>query len=247
MPDCYRAFMDADRATASGHGRVGRPPRISRTMIAEAAEQLGLEALTLRAVADFLDVSISSLYHHVSSKEELLRLAAEHSAAKVPLPDDRGQHWAEWLAEWGSYNHEIFVTEPGLLGQYIDGAISAGTIAPSLDLVIGVLVRQGFSPVEAYAAYELVSSCAVGLAVGTMREREAAKRGEGAMRQLRRVLAKRRGALPHLQAFLSEPAATRRRSFPAMLNTVLAGIAVTRGEDPDAVVAMAEKGYRRRN
>jgi AcrR family transcriptional regulator len=211
-------------------------------MIAEAAEQLGLEGLTLGAVADYLDVSISSLYHHVSSKEDLLRVAAEHSAAKVPLPEDRGQHWAEWLTEWGSYNHEVFVTRPGLLGQYIDGAISAGSIAPNLDLVIGVLTRQGFSPVEANAAFELVSACAIGAAVSFMREREAAKRGEGAMRQLRDVLAHRRGELPHLRAFMSEPAAARRRSFPAMLTTVLEGIAVTRGEDPVAVKAIVQRG-----
>ena len=45
-------------------------------MIVAAAHELGLERLTLRAVADHLGVSISALYHHVSSKEDLMRLAA---------------------------------------------------------------------------------------------------------------------------------------------------------------------------
>ena len=56
--------------------RVGRPPRISRAMIAEAAHELGLEGLTLKAVADHLGVSIAALYHHVSGKDDLMRLAA---------------------------------------------------------------------------------------------------------------------------------------------------------------------------
>ena len=62
--------------------RLGGRPRISRQMIAEAAHELGLDGLTLRAVADHLDVSIAALYHHVSGKEDLMRLAAEYAAAR---------------------------------------------------------------------------------------------------------------------------------------------------------------------
>ena len=57
-------------ASPDDRPRVGRPPRISRQMIAEAAHQVGLDGLTLRAVADRLGVSIAALYHHVSGKGE---------------------------------------------------------------------------------------------------------------------------------------------------------------------------------
>ena len=124
---------------------VGRPPRISRQMIAEAAHELGLDGLTLRAVADHLDVSIAALYHHVSGKDDLMRLAAEYAAAAVPIPTDTGQHWAVWLQEWASYNHDIFLTRPALLAQYLDGAISMESIATNVDRILGVLVRQGFT------------------------------------------------------------------------------------------------------
>ena len=67
--------MAGTQPTSEAPRPVGRPPRISRQMIAEAAHELGLEGLTLRAVADRLDVSIAALYHHVSGKEEFLRLA----------------------------------------------------------------------------------------------------------------------------------------------------------------------------
>ena len=51
--------------------KAGRPPRISRAMIAQAAHELGLEGLTLKAVADHLGVSVAALYHHVSGKDDL--------------------------------------------------------------------------------------------------------------------------------------------------------------------------------
>ena len=48
------------------HRKAGRPPRISRAMIAEAANELGLDGLTLKAVADHLGVTVAALYHHVA-------------------------------------------------------------------------------------------------------------------------------------------------------------------------------------
>src|SRR4051812_40854192 len=101
--------------------QVGRPPRINRQMIAEAAHEIGLEQLTLKAVADHLDVSIAALYHYIDGKEDLLRLAADHAAAQVPLPEDHGQHWARWLLEWAVYNRDVFLARSGLLAQYLEG------------------------------------------------------------------------------------------------------------------------------
>src|SRR4051794_5335215 len=68
--------------------RVGRPPRISRALIAEAAHDIGLDEVTMRAVAERLGVGIASLYHHVDGRDDLLRLAAEHGAARARQPQD---------------------------------------------------------------------------------------------------------------------------------------------------------------
>src|SRR4029450_4919622 len=103
-------------------------------------------------VADHLDVSIAALYHHVTSKDDLMRVAAEYSAARVPLPEDRCQHWAVRLHEWAVYNRDVFLAQPGLLAQYLEGAISAAAIAGNVDTILGVLMRQGGSSVGANEA-----------------------------------------------------------------------------------------------
>ncbi len=216
--------------------RVGRPPRISRQMIAEAAHDVGLEGLTLKAVADQLDVSIAALYHHVTSKDDLMRVAAEYSASRVPLPADRGQHWAVWLYEWAVYNRDVFQTQPGLLAQYLEGAISAEAIAGNVDTILGVLVRHGFSIIDANEAYELVTSCALGTAVANIREREAARAGQSVAARFQGVLAAADpDALPHLRALFAAVAEHGRQPFSARVATVLAGIALRRGEDPPAI------------
>lgn len=221
--------------------RVGRPPRINRQMIAEAAHEIGLDGLTLKAVADHLDVSIAALYHHVKSKDDLMRVTAEYSASRVPLPVDRGQHWAVWLYEWAAYNRDIFLAEPGLLAQYLEGAIPAEAIAGNVDTILGVLVAQGFSIVDANEAYELVTSCALGTAVGTLRERAAAETGVPVLARLQAVLAAQApDGLPHLRALIAEVTRHGRQPFPVRITTVLCGIAVRRGEDAAAIVRLLD-------
>jgi AcrR family transcriptional regulator len=197
-------------------------------MIAEAADELGLDNLTLRAVADHLGVSIAALYHHVSSKEDLLRIGAEVTAGKLPLPLDHGQHWTVWLLEWGVYNREAFLADSGLLTQYICGGITAEIMATNMDLALRVLVQQGFSVNEAIEAYELVSSTAVGQAVQGLREREV-----GSDRvTFRKVLEDRPGdALPYLRELIDQAPAEDAPDAFDKLETVIIGIAVRRGDN----------------
>lgn len=210
--------------------RVGRPARINRQMIAEAAHDLGLDGLTLRAVADHLGVSIAALYHHVSSKDDLMRAAAEYSASRVPLPEDRGQHWAVWLVEWATYSRKAFLAQPGLLSQYLEGAVSAESIAENIDTILGHLVGQGFTILEADAAYGLVTSCALGSAVNVIREKEAEAAGRSMLASHEAVLAAHApDELTHLRLLIAEARAHGRRSFEEQLATVIRGIAADRG------------------
>lgn len=210
-------------------------------MIAEAAHELGLDGLTLRAVAKHLDVSIAALYHHVSSKDDLMRLAAEYSVARVPLPEDRGQHWAIWLSEWADYNLDAFLARPGLLTQFLEGAIAPEVIAPNVDTILGVLVRQGFTVLEANSAYELVTSCALGTAVSVIREREADAAGEPIGDAHRRLLDQRGpDELPYLRQLHEASADHGREPFRSRVATVVYGIALRQGLDVDPVRAALE-------
>jgi AcrR family transcriptional regulator len=218
---------------------VGRPSRISRQMIAEAAADLGLDGLTLKAVADRLNVTIPALYHHVAGKDDLMRLVAEHSVSKVEQPQDVGQHWAVLLYEWAVYNRDAFVSEPGLLAQYIEGAISDVVIAANVDAILGGLVGQGFSIAEAHAAYELVISCAVGTAVAELRVRQAGG-PEASPTDVYPSIFALVGAdeLPYLRQLTAESRPEREEAFRHKIVTVLTGIAIGRGEGWEPIAAM---------
>jgi AcrR family transcriptional regulator len=211
-------------------------------MIAQAAHELGLEGLTLKAVAEHLDVSIAALYHHVSSKDDLMRLAAEYSATRVPRPEDHGQHWAQWLYEWAVYNRDVFLAQPGLLAQYLDGAISHEAIAKQVDAILGLLVRQGFTVLEANGAYELITSCALGTAVSTIREQAAAEAGHPILATHEQLVAERGpDALPYLGQLIVEATAHGRESFHSRIVTVLYGIACRKGLDWRSIESLVDE------
>jgi len=199
-------------------------------MIAEAAHEIGLDGLTLRAVADRLGVSIAALYHHVSGKEDLLRLAAEESTRAVPLPVDEGQHWAQWLCDWAHYNHDVFAAQPGLLEQYMGGAVALQDVVRNLDRILDVLAREGFEVRDANAAYSLVSSCAIGAVVGEHWEAAAAHQdGEFATAFRRVVAAAPRGELSRVRQLAKSKRPSRRDSLDRRIDIVLKGIAAEYG------------------
>ncbi len=221
--------------------KVGRPARLDREMIARAAYEIGLDRITMKAVADHLGVSVPGLYHHLDGRDDLLRLAAEYSAALIEVPVDRGQGWAEWLLEWSRYAYAAFVAQPQLVDQFRQGTISVDRMVVHVDAVIGLLTREGFSLVEARDAYGLVSQCAVGAAINRLRDTESARGGPDLVAEYHRVLAARGpGELPHLRRLAAEhePPPT----LDDQVVTVLVGIAVRRGDAWEPILELAGSG-----
>jgi AcrR family transcriptional regulator len=211
--------------------KVGRPPKLDREMIARAANDVGLDQITMKAVAAELGVSVPGLYHHVDGRDDLLRLAAEYSASQIEIPVDHGQHWSEWLLEWARYSHDAFVAQPQLLSQFLNGTIGIDRMLTHLDAALGLLMRHGFSAGEALDAHGLVSACAIGIAVGDIREAEAERRGSPIPARIRSALDQRApDELPHLRTIASASPRPAVPTFDDRIRVVLEGIAARRSE-----------------
>jgi AcrR family transcriptional regulator len=221
--------------------RVGGPARLDRAAIARASAELDLDQVTMRSVADRLGVSVPSLYHYVRGRDDLLRLAAEQSAAKLSVPEDRGQHWSVWLYQWADHARSAFAAQPSLLESFMHADFGVDRMLDHLDAALGVLRKQGFTPTDAQDAYALATECAIGAAVAEIRDREMTPPVEEAYAA---ALADRDAAdLPHLRSVLADSSSAR-QPFPEQLATVLAGVAVRRGEDWQDVAARVREAAR---
>src|SRR5680860_692408 len=124
---------------------VGRPARIDRDAIARAVIEIGFEVATMKRVAEYLGVSVPGLYYYVRGRDDLLRVAAEYSLARTPLPVDRGQHWADWLREWARYTRSS-MSEPELMDLYRSGGVDTDRMVDVIGSTLDVLCRHGFTP-----------------------------------------------------------------------------------------------------
>jgi AcrR family transcriptional regulator len=172
----------------AGAKRLGRPPRVTPTQIAEAALAIGLDQATIRNVADRLGMSVPGLYHHVRTREELLAMAAAHSLGELPLPEDHGQPWTEWLLEYGRFVFGALVAQPEIVGQILAGTYSTIRLAQHLERIFAVLTRRGFSVEEADVARRRLMDAVNGAAVAEIGRRATVEAGHPRMGDLRRAV-----------------------------------------------------------
>ena len=82
----------------------GPKPALSLARIVDAgvrvADTEGLDAVSMGRVAASLDTAPMSLYRHVSSKEELLRLMVDAAWSDSPGPLAPGETWRDGLSRW---------------------------------------------------------------------------------------------------------------------------------------------------
>ena len=140
------------------HRRRKRQP-LDRAQIVRAAlallDEVGLDDLTMRRLAEKLGVKAASLYRHVRHKEELLVLLADEISGEIPVVEPRGS-WKEQLVEMARN------VRRGLLAHR-DGARLLASTAPSgpqrlrhIEAVLRTLRSAGLSGGDAArAAYHM--------------------------------------------------------------------------------------------
>lgn len=143
--------------------RRGRKPLISRERIVEAAFELGIEHLTMAAVADRLSVSHQSLYNWVRDRDELIDLVSDQLVAGIRLPDEPDpEAWRDSLRVLANGLHRISEAAPG----FAAAALARYRTSPAyLDLnesTLRLLVDAGFEPAMAQRTYETVISVLLG-------------------------------------------------------------------------------------
>jgi AcrR family transcriptional regulator len=83
----------------------GRPKRqsLDRAQVVRAAlellDEVGLEGLSMRRLADRLGVKAASVYWHVRDKEELLDLVFDRVIGEIEVPEPEPSRWRGQVAE----------------------------------------------------------------------------------------------------------------------------------------------------
>jgi AcrR family transcriptional regulator len=123
---------------------------ISRDAIVAAAIRLldaeGLDALSMRRIADQLGTGAASLYWHVGSKDGLLDLVFEQVIGEVAVPDPEPDRWREQIKDVARSQRAISLRHPYIVRISI-GRIPMGPNALRYsERVLAILRAAGLPP-----------------------------------------------------------------------------------------------------
>jgi AcrR family transcriptional regulator len=130
--------------------------QIVRTAI-ELADQEGLEALSMRKVAERLGAGAMSLYRYVPGKAELLQLMLDAIHGEDADPPPLGT-WRERLEGLARRSRARILRHPWMLQVVLGRRPPLGpNVLADWDLYLGALSDIGLAPVEVSPAAELVA------------------------------------------------------------------------------------------
>jgi TetR/AcrR family transcriptional regulator, tetracycline repressor protein len=92
----------------------GRPPRVSRSSIIDAARQIAPEQLSMQAVADRLGVDRSTINYHFADRDELFSIvaAATFGAEMAAYENPASPDWRDWVREYARAVHAALLKHP---------------------------------------------------------------------------------------------------------------------------------------
>lgn len=211
----------------------GRPARIDREKIVEAARALAPERVTMQAVAEILGVDPTALNYHVGGRDAFLRLVAlDRARMSAEALADLGieSDWESMLRAFARAMRSS-VASIGALAQYLefDSSVALAYMAP-MERTLEALVCAGLDASAAVRALALVAHLSAH--TGTRdAKREAGDRPHGA--GFRALLEGGvEGEFPLIRSLFSgelpgfdprDPAAADRQ-FDFELDTIIAGL-----------------------
>lgn len=139
--------------------------RLSRERVLEVAigiaDREGIEALTMRRLANELGAGAMSVYYHVANKDALLSGMVDRVVGEMALAD--GAHgWKEALKRSAQSAHDVLLRHPWAAPLVLSGAGVSDARLRYMDAILGCLRKAGFSPEQTDLAYHALDSHVMG-------------------------------------------------------------------------------------
>ena len=159
-------------------------PKLSRELILDAAlaltERDGIDSLSMRRLAQELDVWPMSVYRYFRDKEELLDAVAGSAAAEARLPARRGS----WRSRLGSLLDELRRTlVAGDPQRFARAMLSPGGLRLT-EAGVGLLREAGLAPRDAAEVWRALCALAFGFGPPAEDPGEPARRARAALAAL---------------------------------------------------------------
>jgi AcrR family transcriptional regulator len=140
----------------------GPKPRLILEEIVAAAVAIadagGLDAVTMRRVAERFDVTTMALYRYLPSKDALLELMFDAVAHPPPDPADMPEDWREALRWWARRQREVLRRHPWLLSMPLALPPMGPNNIQWMECVLQAILRSGLPAQQSVAVLLIVAN-----------------------------------------------------------------------------------------
>lgn len=142
---------------------------MNRRKIAIAALQLvgreGIEALTMKRLAEEVDRKPASLYNHIAGKQDLIEAMRGILSEHIDDSYFDSLGWRDALLAWARDYIKAFAEHPKIIAVMATTAISDPSTLATYEKVVASLVRGGWRRGEAVAVMRAVEAYVLGSAL----------------------------------------------------------------------------------
>ena len=154
--------------TPSSSRSRGRPALpLDRILVAalELVDEQGADALSMRSLAQRLGSGTATLYRHFGSRSELVALVVDRMIGEIDMQANASLPWQQACMSFAQSMFEA-LGQHGNVASLLIGHVPVGPNAlAQRELVLSVLLDNGFTPATAAHAYATVSRYVLGFAI----------------------------------------------------------------------------------
>lgn len=210
--------------------RIGPSGPLSREKIVIAAVALadedGLDAVTMRRVADRLGAGAMSLYRHVSDKNELITAMVDRVTAEHPYPDASALDWRECMHIVARQDWSAFLAHPWMLtaSETVTPPFGIASLA-AMDWALSALDELNLAPDAAARAIMTINTYVQGSARVLLGDRQGSEDGDPGAAWQHRLRDLDLTGYPHLSRLIDYPLTIGEQDWLADgLDVILDGI-----------------------
>lgn len=127
----------------------------------DLAEELGTPSVSIRKLAQKLEVTPMALYRHVGTKEDLQGDLLDAFISRADVIPQQELPWDQWLTEVARRMYIALRDQPGWIPVFNRIQLKPGALQV-MDTCLGVLLANGFSQAQAVQAFQGMIHCMLG-------------------------------------------------------------------------------------
>lgn len=166
---------------------AGRPARVTRQAIAEAALRLGPDRATLTAIGRALGVDHSTLYRHVKNRDDLMRAAVDRALDGISWQRDAAEDWRAYLVRVSETVWDVYERHPGVAETIRMLEATPSSVIRAFAQICDGLCDAGFSSADAMLIVDSIMDMTNDSAVGWHRLAGASASGTTVAEAMRRT------------------------------------------------------------